>query len=402
MVENVIRERGHLYRQANVEIMKVWGESHTFTGPVFTIPCFHSNHHKSGWSQRLRYQHVPPEEMIVRAVFDTQMRHRGGYNVPVYLAKISARGKFEIPDLKEQELIDKALIQIPFSLTKSLKKAPMLLWNGSALALTPVPDKSIKDFVIFQASIALADIGKSEFEIAYETAGSSEINLFSMAKKSKLLIESDWGSPSFHGEYFPTKYDIKSGGFYTEWDINNLFVDARDAEQEIISANYFEKHDMFGVRFIELADTYQLVTRSAKYAVLFIGLTFMLYFLVEVLGGNKLHPIQYLFIGLSNCIFYLLLLSLSEHIHFDLAYIVSALISSLLITLYSKSVLQNSKKALLVFLVLTALYSYLFITLKSEGFALVSGSIGLFTIMAILMYLTRNTNWHALSQVEQK
>jgi len=155
------------------------------------------------------------------------------------------------------------------------------------------------------------------------------------------------------------------------------------------------------VKFIQLADTYQLVTRSAKYAVLFISLTFLVYFLVEVLGGNKLHAIQYLLIGLSNCIFYLLLLSLSEHINFNLAYFLSACSSTLLISLYSKSVFQNAGKALLVFMVLATLYTYLYITLQSEGFALVTGSIGLFIIMAILMYFTRNTNWYALSQPQK-
>ena len=151
-----------------------------------------------------------------------------------------------------------------------------------------------------------------------------------------------------------------------------------------------------------MVDTYQQVTRSAKYAVLFIGLTFLIYFLVEVLGGHKLHPIQYLFIGLSNCIFYLLLMSLSEHINFNFAYLLSASSSCLLISLYSKSVLQNKAKAILVMLVLIALYTYLYITLQSEGFALVTGSIGLFCIIAMLMYLTRNTNWHALSLAEKQ
>lgn len=401
MVESVISERSHLYRQANTEITKIWGDSHLITGPVLTVPDFRSENQKSGWVQRLRYQHLPPEALAVKAVFDTQIRYRSIYKVPVYLAKISSSGKFVMPETAKLEIVDKALIQIPFSKIKSLKKTPVLYWNGKALALSPVSDGSKKDAVIFQASIPLAEIGEGTFKIYYEAAGSAEFNMVSLAKKTTVSITSDWGTPSFQGDFFPTKYDIENDGFSAVWDINNIFVNAEDSNDEKLSSDKINAYDKFGVKFIQLADTYQLVTRSAKYAVLFISLTFLVYFLAEVLGGNKLHAIQYLLIGLSNCIFYLLLLSLSEHINFNLAYFLSACSSTLLISLYSKSVFQNAGKAMLIFMVLAALYTYLFITLQSEGFALVTGSIGLFIIMAILMYLTRNTNWYALSQSQK-
>lgn len=402
MVENIIRERSHQYRQANAEITKVWGDNHVFTGPVLTVPRFRSETHQSGWSQSVLYQHVAPEEMTVSAVFETQLRYRGIYKVPVYLANISCKGKFEVSDLTKLEVGDKALIQIPFMHSKSLKIIPVLHWNGQPVALSPLADGSTKDAVIFQASIPLTEIGNGEFELVYASAGSAEFNLNSWAKKTILTIKSDWGSPSFQGEFFPTTYAIQSAGFSATWNINNIILNAMDSEEELISNDQFQKRDLFGVKFIQLADTYQLVTRSAKYAVLFISLTFLVYFLVEVLGAYRLHSIQYLLIGLSNCIFYLLLLSLSEHINFNLAYCLSACSSTLLISLYSKSIFQNTFRAALVFLVLVALYVYLFITLQSEGFALVTGSIGLFVIMALLMYLTRNTNWHALSLPDQQ
>ena len=339
---------------------------------------------------------MPPQELSIDGIFDTQLRYRGIFKVPVYLAKITSRGKFDLPDPSKFEIIDNALIQIPFSKIKSLKKTPVLYWNGKALALSPVSDGSTKDTVVFQVSIPLAEFGEGTFELYYEIAGSTEFNLVSLAKKTTVSITSDWGAPSFQGDFFPTKYDIQSDGFSAVWDINNIFVNAEDSNDEKLSSDKINEYDTFGVKFIQLADTYQLVTRSAKYAVLFISLTFLVYFLVEVLGGNKLHAIQYLLIGLSNCIFYLLLLSLSEHINFNLAYFLIACSPTLLISLYSKSVFKNAGKAMLIFMVLAALYTYLFITLQSVGFALVTGSIGLIIIMAILMNLTRNTNWHAL------
>ena len=402
MVENVIRERGHLYRQANAEIVSIWGDSHSFTGPVLTLPHFRSRNTNSGWIQKLHYKHLTADTLLVNAQFETQLRYRGIYKVPVYLARISAKGNFILPKSINIAEIDKALIQIPFSKSRSIKKTPLLRVDGKPVHLTPLADEKIKDAVIFQASIPVNKSGINEFEIEYEVAGSSDFNMSSTAKNTTLIMKSDWGSPSFHGGFFPNSHDIDDAGFTATWNINSIFVESKESATEKISYESLGDQDIFGVRFIQVVDTYQQVTRSAKYAVLFISLTFLIYFLVEVLGGYKLHPIQYLFIGLSNCIFYLLLLSLSEHINFNFAYLLSASSSSLLISLYSKSVLQNKAKAMLVMLVLIALYTYLYITLQSEGFALVTGSIGLFCIMAMLMYLTRNTNWHALSLPEKQ
>ncbi len=397
MVENIVDQRSSLSRLANTEITRVWGDSHTFTGPVLTIPQTGSEDLSSGWVQRLQYQHVAPEILTVKGIFDTQLRYRGIYKVPVYLAKISARGEFILPGSINLDIEDKALIQIPFSKIKSLKKIPEFYWNGVALDLSTIVAESLVDSVVFQATIPLTEFGDGKFEIIYEAAGSTAFTLNPWAKQTSLSIESNWGSPSFQGEYFPTAYDIQDDHFNATWDINNIFVNTKDSATEAIHGALFEGNKDFGVKFIQLNDTYQLVKRSIKYAVLFISLTFVVYFLVEVLGGNKLHTIHYLLIGLANCIFYLLLLSLSEHINFNPAYFLSACSSTLLISLYSKSVFQNKVKAVLVFSVLTSLYIYLFITLQSEGFALVAGSIGLFIIMAILMYLTRNTNWHAVT-----
>lgn len=148
------------------------------------------------------------------------------------------------------------------------------------------------------------------------------------------------------------------------------------------------------MRLVQPVDTYQAVTRATKYAVLFIGMTFLVYFLIEVFGNAALHPIQYMLVGGANCIFYLLLLSLAEHIPFTIAYLVSACASLVVITLYSTSILNSRRKALVVFVVLSGLYSWLYVTLRSESYALLIGSIGLFLFLNTGMYLTRNIDWH--------
>ena len=152
--------------------------------------------------------------------------------------------------------------------------------------------------------------------------------------------------------------------------------------------------DRFGVNFIQTVDTYQIVTRAAKYAVLFIGLSFLVYFFTELLGSVELHPVQYLLVGLANCIFYLLLLSLAEHIPFAAAYILSAAASSILISLYSLTILGGRLKAAIVFGVLCGLYTYLYTALRSEAYALLIGSLGLFVVLALIMYITRHIDWY--------
>ncbi len=402
MIEGVIYERSHLYRQANSEITKVWGDMHTLTGPLLTISNMDSEGNNPGWIRALSYKHLPAERLGITGDFNIELRYRGIYKVPVYLSRLTLKGTFSLPETSDTQLFDKVLLQIPFTQIRTLKNSPELIWNGNPVPLIAVADDENKNAVIFQAAIATKTFAEGNFEIHYEVAGSNAFYLRSLARNTNLKIESNWGSPSFQGDFFPNTHDIQEDGFIASWNINNILMDTDNSTTEKISSAWFTEHDLFGVKFIQPADTYQLVTRSAKYAVLFITLTFMIYFLVEVLGGNKLHPVQYLFIGLANCIFYLLLLSLAEHISFNIAYFLSAVSSSLLISLYSKSVLEDIKKAALVFLALTFLYIYLFVTLQSEGFALITGSIGLFVIMAVLMYLTRNTNWHALNLSDTK
>ena len=149
----------------------------------------------------------------------------------------------------------------------------------------------------------------------------------------------------------------------------------------------------FGVDFFVPVGLYQLTTRATKYAILFIGLTFVGYFLFEVIAGLRLHPLQYLLVGLANTLFYLLLLSLAEHIGFGLAYLTSALASAGLITGYSLSVLGMRTRALLMMAILAILYSLLYLILSAENYAMRAGAIGLWITLGLIMYLTRQINW---------
>ncbi|NOG60381.1 MAG: cell envelope integrity protein CreD [Proteobacteria bacterium] len=410
MVESVIFERSHLYRQATNEITKSWGKAHLMVGPILTLP-YSITHSNSGWPIASQYKHHKPDSMIINTDIETQIRYRGIYEVPVYTTTIHVTGIYNSliagNDYEKNNLLnlDEGIIQIPVQQNRSIKKPIQLTWNGEEIHLTPERDDAAKNIIIFTGilpSHLLNNDQVHKFEYDMVLAGSESFSFISPSKHTIININSNWTSPGFYGSYLPSKRDITDEGFNARWEINDLNFDISHQENRNISFLWFNNEPEFGVKLIQPVDTYQTVTRAAKYAVLFISLTFLVYFFTELFGRVQLHPIQYLFVGVANCVFYLLLLSLAEHIIFSTAYFISSIASIILISLYSKSILKSCIKAGIVFLVLSGLYTYLFVTLRSEGFALIIGSFGLFIILGISMYLTRNIDWNKMGTQSQE
>ena len=405
MVESVIVERGHLYRQANNEITTSWGKEQLLIGPLLTIPYVKTFSDNAGWSYDSRYKHIRPESMTINTNIETQIRHRSIYKVPVYTASVHVIGHFDLPgtgiseENKSRFQLDEWVIQIPVKSSRSIKEPIKFVWDDEVIKLIPMRDDPSSESVIFSAKLPPHLAGKDQgykFEFHINLAGSGEFSFISSSQNTNIKIDSDWESPGFFGIYLPSSHDISDGGFTASWAINDLFTDLGHDKSKKVSYNWFSSKPRFGVKLIQPVDTYQVVTRAAKYAVLFIGLTFLVYFFTELFGRALLHPIQYLFVGVANCIFYLLLLSLAEHISFNIAYLISTCTSITLISLYSINILKSRLKAFIVFIVLSGLYTYLFVTLRSEDFALLIGSIGLFIILGLAMYLTRNIDWRKI------
>lgn len=240
----------------------------------------------------------------------------------------------------------------------------------------------------------LGDDALHEFSFRIAQSGSEELAFAASSGDMRINVETDWPIPGFFGIHLPDVHDARAGAFTASWRINDYLADIGRREIRDFSYDWFSGEPRFGVALVQPVDTYQLVTRAAKYAVLFIGLTFLVYFLTELFGKAPLHPVQYLLVGSANCVFYLLLLSLAEHIDFRLAYLASAGASAALISLYSCSILRSRLKGFMVMAVLTGLYAYLYVTLRSETYALLAGSMGLFVILGSIMYMTRNIDWH--------
>jgi inner membrane protein len=237
------------------------------------------------------------------------------------------------------------------------------------------------------------------FSMQLKVKGSGKLHFLPLSNNSKFNITSTWANPSFDGSSLPDERDYSDSGFTAKWSFNkaNLPFGA------VVKAGTLKATSTaFGVSLVQPADQYNKTTRSVKYAILLIGLSFALFFIVELLQKKPLHPVQYALVGLALVIFYTLLLSISEYILFDYAYLIAATATILLITFYAKGHFGTWASASIFGGLLTLLYGFIFVLIRLEDTALLVGSIGLFIILAAVMYGSRKINWYGNTMLNEK
>lgn len=230
------------------------------------------------------------------------------------------------------------------------------------------------------------------YEISLKLKGSQSMFFIPIGKTTKIKMHANWGTPSFDGSYLPESHNITEDGFTAQWQVLNL---NRNYPQSIMNFSNSKdiKESKFGVNLRVPVEQYQQSMRTAKYAILIILLTFAVIFFVEIMDKKRIHVLQYLLIGLGLCLFYSLLLSMSEQMNFTLAYIISSVLTIGLISLYMRGIMKKKKPALIMGGLLLALYSYIYILIQLETLALLAGSLGLFVILALLMYFSKKIDW---------
>ncbi len=230
------------------------------------------------------------------------------------------------------------------------------------------------------------------FNINLDIKGSESVQFIPIGKQTNAQISSNWKTANFFGQFLPYNGDkITEKGFDAKWKILDI---NRPFQQQHLTDLPNLKEFVFGVNFMIPVDEYQKSERSAKYGFLVIGLTFLIFFLIQTLSKINIHPFQYLMIGLALTMFYTLLVSISEHSNFLKAYLIAGISVIVLITLYSKSILKTFKFPIFIGLSLTALYTFIFVIIQLENYALLVGSIGLFLILAIVMFISRKIDWN--------
>lgn len=396
MVQSLIYERQGNHDNAVNEISDKWGRDQRITGPIIAIPYTATHKDSDGKLYTSKeYSYYLPDDLEVKGDMKSEKRNRGIYEAVLYQTKLHVKGNFSedfmkaLPQLPESAMANEAKLIVGISDVRSIRNKVTAKWNDTSIVAQPGGDLDILESGISfpLTSIEYQQGGNFEFEI--DIAGSQSLYFTPVGKNNDIDISSDWKDPSFDGAFLPITRNVNEKGFTAKWkvlELNRSFLQHWNGNNTKLQASDF------GVKMKIEADEYQKTNRSVKYCVLFISLTFIFFFIIELKSGTNVHPVQYLLIGLSITIFYLLLLSMSEWIGFNKSYFIAAAAVTSLIGLFSISVLQSKLYSAMATVVQILLYVFLYTTLQLEDLSLLIGSIGLFVTLAILMYFSRGLN----------
>jgi inner membrane protein len=421
-IQFLIRERQALRDNVVQEIARSAGYAQTVTGPLLIVPYtrklveqqLDANQKLVTVTREIAGElRLLPATMDVGGQLETEERKRGIYKARIFNADLQLQGRFDIPpsygvntDVASYVFGAPHLV-LGISDIRGIGNALTLRANGASVNFQPGTGTSVISSGV-QAPLAIAATPAAQtmdYQIDLKLQGTGNFQVTPVGRDSHVKISSNWPHPSFVGEFLPRAREISTAGFAAEWQTSFFATNMEEALARCVPsadpanrscADFGARH--FGVSFVDPVDQYLKSDRAAKYAFLFIGLTFAGFFVFEVLRRFSVHPVQYGLVGLSLALFFLLLISFSEHIGFAAAYAVSAAACVGLITFYVRHVLGSIAHAMGFGGALAALYGLLYGILSSEDYALLMGALLVFGLLAAVMVLTRNVNWSRLGQ----
>ncbi len=409
-VKDLIKERGQRQQEVIDEINGKWGKSVTLYGPIIKIPYRTFEQEKvlnpdtkayiTTEKEVFHTAYFLPENLDIQSKVDTEVLNYGIYESVVYSTQLRLSGNFEGFDFSAIEVPDKdilwskATLLLRTSNLKGIRTEVEFALDSARYALKPkfnnqristLESGFIKSMTEFKDK-------KLPFELQMEMNGSESLRFVPIGKVTTTAMKSDWPSPSFSGEFLPEddSKTIGPDGFKAQWKI--LEINRQFGQSFFYNLPELSEF-AFGTDLIVPIDDYQKTERSSKYGFMIIGLTLLVFLLIQLISKISIHPFQYLMIGLALVMFYTLLISITEHQNFLRAYLISGSAVIGLISLYSASILRSFKFSLLIFSSMTALYSFIFVIIQLENYALLVGSVGLFVILAIIMFATRRIDW---------
>ncbi|PYJ41887.1 MAG: cell envelope integrity protein CreD [Verrucomicrobia bacterium] len=419
MITGVLNERLARRNEAVVDITSSWGKEQNVIGPVLGIPFqyrFKAVKEVPLAEGRVERREVEetatanayflPQLLKVNGEVQTQTLHRGIYDAAVFRAQLVLSGKFAPPDFGALKIDSRdlqwkdAFVTIAVNDLRGTREALLLDWGGAKRPL--LPGSQVPGYTTGATASLGADKpidNEVEFSIALDFNGSDGIFFVPFGVQNEATLKSNWPDPAFRGAFLPADRSVRPDGFNANWKVSYY---GRDYPQQWTSRGGNERFNLqvvtnsrFGAQFLSILDAYRYVERSIKYGVLFLVLVFTTVFLFEVTARQKIHPFQYLMVGAALCLFYLLLLSISEFIGFGWAYLMAAAASTILITWYCRFFLGGGVRTLMIGAGLAGVYTFLYITLRQQDYALLMGAIALFIVLAVVMYVTRKVDWYA-------
>ena len=396
IILHVVSERNATSLEAEEEVEQRWSASQRVIGPVVRIP---------GKKNTAKDIYLLPEELRVKGDVRTENRHRGNFDVTVYTADLTLDGSLQLPNLSDyvDSVYDltKAEVLISLSDFRGLSENVVLHVNGHEYTMKSDKDVELGSVLCCRVPIEeLRDTTPVPYSVRLPLKGSESLMFLPIGNSTSVELTSNCATPSFQGNFLPDERTVADSGFAATWKV--LAIN-RDFGQSVtrwceygddVSHSVSMHKNEFGVMMKVPVMQYQQTTRTVKYAYLFIFLTFATVFFVEYRRQTPIHPVQYLLIGVALLVFYALLLSFCEHIPFLWSYIIAMLMTVALITGYLAGILKIRKTALLVGALLLTFYIFLYVLLQLETYALLFGSLGIFVILAVLMYVSLKVKWY--------
>ncbi len=399
-IQNLVTERQARQMEVVKEVSSKWAGEQTLSGPFLVVPYNETLTGSDGKQIHTKTNLViSADHLLMNGKIIPEERPRSIYKVLLYKAALDFSGSFkpQWPADIDPAGLDAANAKLCFSLSdfKGIEEEVAINFNGQKLLLNPgLPVNDVGETglsVPVKLDTTSLNTGIT-FNMQLRVKGSGQLHFIPMSINSKYILSSTWPDPSFDGNALPTEREVKDSGFVSQWNFNRANLSFGAVVKEGLLK---PEGNAFGVSLVQPADQYNKTMRSVKYAILIIGLSFALFFIIEIMQKKPFHPVQYVLVGLALVIFYTLLLSISEFILFDHAYLAAASATVLLIFFYAKSHFGNWRAASVLGAALSGLYGFVFILIRLEDTALLVGSIGLFIILASVMYASRKINWYA-------
>jgi inner membrane protein len=407
MVDSLIRERADRQDQTIKEVSDQYSGDQLIQGPVLMIPYKKQikekdNDGKEFTREVIKPLFILPNDLNYKATLSPDILHRGIFEVVVYSSTIRVSGNFIKADLgqlsisADQLLPERARLLFSVSDLKGLKTNPQFKVAGQIATAEPALSDNLFTNGL-QVAVNLTGIMDKNipFEFNLDLKGSQALRFMHLGRTTDVEVNGNWTSPSFDGRYLPDYRKIDLKGFTAKWRMlyyNRPFPQQWTDDYNILN-NKKADDATFGVKLRLPVDQYQKTTRSSKYAILIIMLTFISLFFTELIAKQKVHVFNYILIGAAMIIYYTLLLSFSEQLGFNLAYLIASIATIALIAVFLASLLKNKKAAALFSFILALFYTFIYVIIQLEDLALMVGSIALFMIVATLMYFSRKINW---------
>ena len=432
-IQDLIYERQQRADQVIEEVANKWSGRQTISGPILVIPFKKQEVIDRGKDGKEIHEVIEkafflPEQLDINGIVNPEVLHRGIFDAVVYESSMKISSVFSKPDFKSLAIPENAVLWneaylvLGISDLRGISENPVFTIGERSLTAEPSNNlgvlvmnnrneshpnysyeqtQSTKSLsgtgIITKLTWQSAESFSDKVDIKLNLKGSHRLDFIPVGKTTNVKLTSSWNNPSFDGEFLPNSREISTHGLIASWKILHF---NRPFSQQWTENNQELSGSDFGVKLLMPVDQYQKSIRTAKYGVLIILLTFMALFLVEITQKIRIHPFQYILIGAALIIYYTLLLSFSEHVGYNVAYVISSLATVMLISTYSTTFFHNKKMAVLFSGLLIIFYSFIYVIILQQDFSLLLGSIGLFLIIAMLMYFSRKVNWYRQTQVE--